>query len=114
MGGVPRILIAEDEPRIASFLQKGFEANGFVTSVVADGMAAAAAEAREPSGRPNPLFRRHSLTGEVEARPNDGATRVGLDPDLHARSSRARYRCPRPPLGGRSPRCVPPGGDHVP
>ncbi|HVL97664.1 MAG TPA: response regulator transcription factor [Egibacteraceae bacterium] len=40
---MPRILIAEDEPRIASFLQKGFEANGFVTSVVSDGTAAAAA-----------------------------------------------------------------------
>jgi two-component system, OmpR family, copper resistance phosphate regulon response regulator CusR len=40
---VPRILIAEDEPRIASFLQKGLQANGFTTTVVGDGVAAAAA-----------------------------------------------------------------------
>jgi len=35
-----RILIAEDEPRIAAFVKKGLEANGFTTSVVADGDAA--------------------------------------------------------------------------
>ena len=40
---MPRILIAEDEDRIASFLRKGFEASGFVTAVVGDGNAAAAA-----------------------------------------------------------------------
>jgi DNA-binding response OmpR family regulator len=34
---VSRILIAEDEPRIASFVEKGLKANGFTTSVVADG-----------------------------------------------------------------------------
>jgi len=32
-----RILIAEDEARIASFLEKGLKANGFVTAVVSDG-----------------------------------------------------------------------------
>jgi DNA-binding response OmpR family regulator len=32
-----RILIAEDEPRIASFLEKGLRANGFTTTVVEDG-----------------------------------------------------------------------------
>ena len=32
-----RILIAEDEGRIASFLEKGLRANGFSTDVVADG-----------------------------------------------------------------------------
>ncbi len=32
-----RILIVEDEPRIASFLQKGLKANGFVTRVASDG-----------------------------------------------------------------------------
>jgi two-component system copper resistance phosphate regulon response regulator CusR len=37
-----RILIAEDEARIASFLEKGLRANGFSTSVVDDGLAAAA------------------------------------------------------------------------
>jgi DNA-binding response OmpR family regulator len=36
-----RILIAEDEPRIASFLEKGLKANGFTTVVVDDGQAAA-------------------------------------------------------------------------
>jgi len=34
---VSRILIAEDEPRLASFLEKGLKANGFVTTVVEDG-----------------------------------------------------------------------------
>ena len=32
-----RILIAEDEPRLASFLEKGLRANGFVTTVADDG-----------------------------------------------------------------------------
>jgi DNA-binding response OmpR family regulator len=32
-----RILIAEDEPRIASFLQKGLKANGFTTAVASTG-----------------------------------------------------------------------------
>ena len=35
-----RILIAEDEPRIASFLQKGLTANGFATTVAEDGRQA--------------------------------------------------------------------------
>jgi DNA-binding response OmpR family regulator len=39
---VNRILIAEDEPRLASFLEKGLRANGFVTTVVGDGDRAAA------------------------------------------------------------------------
>jgi DNA-binding response OmpR family regulator len=34
---VKRILIAEDEPRLASFLEKGLRANGFVTTVAEDG-----------------------------------------------------------------------------
>jgi DNA-binding response OmpR family regulator len=33
---VTRILIVEDEPRIAAFLQKGFAAQGFVTEVAQD------------------------------------------------------------------------------
>jgi DNA-binding response OmpR family regulator len=37
-----RILIAEDEVRIASFLEKGLKANGFSTSVAADGRDAVA------------------------------------------------------------------------
>ena len=36
-----RILIAEDEPRLSAFLEKGLRANGFVTTVAADGAAAA-------------------------------------------------------------------------
>jgi two-component system response regulator QseB len=32
-----RILIAEDEPRLASFLEKGLRSNGFVTTVAEDG-----------------------------------------------------------------------------
>ena len=35
-----RILIAEDEERIASFIEKGLRANGFVTTAVGDGIAA--------------------------------------------------------------------------
>jgi DNA-binding response OmpR family regulator len=34
---VARILIAEDEPRIATFLEKGLRANGYTTVVVDDG-----------------------------------------------------------------------------
>jgi DNA-binding response OmpR family regulator len=37
---VNRILIAEDEPRLASFLEKGLRANGFVTAIAADGAKA--------------------------------------------------------------------------
>lgn len=35
-----RVLIAEDEPRIAAFLEKGFRANGFATAIAPDGQAA--------------------------------------------------------------------------
>ena len=35
-----RILIAEDEPRIASFIEKGLRAHGFTTTVAADGRTA--------------------------------------------------------------------------
>ena len=35
-----RILIAEDEPRVATFLDKGLRASGFTTTIVADGVAA--------------------------------------------------------------------------
>jgi two-component system, OmpR family, copper resistance phosphate regulon response regulator CusR len=38
---VARILIAEDEARIASFLDKGLRANGFATTIVDDGRVAA-------------------------------------------------------------------------
>jgi len=34
-----RILIAEDEARLASFLEKGLRASGFVTTIVSDGPA---------------------------------------------------------------------------
>lgn len=35
-----RILIAEDEERIASFVERGLRSNGFITTVVADGETA--------------------------------------------------------------------------
>ena len=35
-----RILVAEDEERISSFLEKGLRANGFTTDVAADGQSA--------------------------------------------------------------------------
>jgi len=35
-----RILITEDEPRLASFLEKGLRSNGFVTTTVGDGAKA--------------------------------------------------------------------------
>jgi DNA-binding response OmpR family regulator len=38
---VNRILIAEDEPRIAAFLEKGLRAAGYVTTVVGSGVDAA-------------------------------------------------------------------------
>lgn len=34
---ISQILIAEDEPRIAAFLEKGLRANGFTTRVAKDG-----------------------------------------------------------------------------
>jgi DNA-binding NarL/FixJ family response regulator len=37
-----RILIAEDEPAIASFIEKGLRAHGYATAVVGDGATAAA------------------------------------------------------------------------
>jgi DNA-binding response OmpR family regulator len=37
---VSRILVAEDEDRIASFVEKGLRANGFTPTVVADGATA--------------------------------------------------------------------------
>jgi DNA-binding response OmpR family regulator len=39
---VPRILIAEDDPLIGSFLEKGFRANGFTTFLTGDGEQAQA------------------------------------------------------------------------
>jgi DNA-binding response OmpR family regulator len=39
---VSRILIAEDEARLASFLEKGLRASGFTTTVVGDGIGAEA------------------------------------------------------------------------
>jgi len=39
---VNRILIAEDAERIAAFVEKGLRANGFITTVVADGNSALA------------------------------------------------------------------------
>ncbi|HYH61514.1 MAG TPA: response regulator, partial [Solirubrobacterales bacterium] len=35
-----RLLIAEDEPRLAAFLEKGLRAGGFSTTVIADGPGA--------------------------------------------------------------------------
>ena len=43
-----RILIAEDEPRLSSFLEKGLRAAGYNTTVVDDGVRAAT---RRPSAR---------------------------------------------------------------
>jgi len=37
---VSRILIVEDEPRLASFLEKGLRASGFVTTTVGEGVSA--------------------------------------------------------------------------
>jgi DNA-binding response OmpR family regulator len=38
---MPRVLIAEDEPRIASFVEKGLRSNGFATLIVGTGAEAA-------------------------------------------------------------------------
>jgi len=37
---VNRILIAEDEPRLAAFLEKGLKSNGYTTTTVGDGINA--------------------------------------------------------------------------
>ena len=42
-----RILIVEDEPRLVSCLEKGLKANGFTTTVAADGAAAVAIASSE-------------------------------------------------------------------
>ena len=42
-----RILIAEDEPRLVAFLEKGLRASGFSTTVATDGIAAGAIAATE-------------------------------------------------------------------
>jgi DNA-binding response OmpR family regulator len=39
---VERLLIVEDEPRLASFLEKGLRASGYATTVVRDGVVASA------------------------------------------------------------------------
>jgi DNA-binding response OmpR family regulator len=44
---VARVLIAEDEPRLAAFLEKGLRSSGFTTTVVADGALATAAATDE-------------------------------------------------------------------
>jgi DNA-binding response OmpR family regulator len=44
---VARVLIAEDEPRLAAFLEKGLRSSGFTTTVVADGALATAAASDE-------------------------------------------------------------------
>ena len=41
-----RILIAEDEPRLSSFLEKGLRAAGYTTTVCDDGVRAADARPR--------------------------------------------------------------------
>jgi DNA-binding response OmpR family regulator len=42
-----RILIAEDEDRLASFLEKGLRSNGYITTVVADGVGASVMALRD-------------------------------------------------------------------
>jgi DNA-binding response OmpR family regulator len=44
---VSRVLIVEDEPRFASFLEKGLAANGYTTMVVEDGQSASAVASDE-------------------------------------------------------------------
>ncbi|HXV33657.1 MAG TPA: response regulator transcription factor [Gaiellaceae bacterium] len=71
-----RILIAEDEARIASFLEKGLKANGFATSVAVDGRDAATLAA---SGRYDLLILDLGLPGK------DG---FAILEELRARGSR--------------------------
>lgn len=74
-----RILIAEDEDRIAAFVEKGLRANGFVTTVVVDGdLALTAAMGGEhdlmildlglPGGRQSADARHYSDGPRVRAR----------------------------------------------
>ncbi len=68
-----RILIAEDEPGIASFLEKGLKAAGYTTLVVEDGRTAASA-ARDQDfdlvilDLGLPLLDGHQVLAEVRAR----------------------------------------------
>ena len=100
-GGRPlnRILIAEDEPRLASFLEKGLRANGFVTTVVADGMSRLddGARRRVRPARPRPRPARPGRHGRVARAARGGPAHAGRDPH------RAR-RCERQGRGARGRR----------
>ena len=100
MTTMSRILIAEDEPRLSSFLEKGLRAAGYTTTVCDDGVRAAAlARARrlrpaDPRHRP---ARPGRLRGPARpARPRRAA--AGADPDRprrghrHGRRARPRRR----------------------
>ena len=60
-----RILIVEDEPRLASFLEKGLRANGFVTTTSRDGYEATMLATRRrlrPDGARPRAARKDGLT----------------------------------------------------
>ena len=89
-----RILIAEDEPRISAFVEKGLSANGFAVTMVTDGPGACAGCFAEGLGRTSFVAstRRSWLTFA-------GLTRLprhasGLAPARPCRTSPP----PRPPL----------------
>lgn len=88
-----RILIAEDEERIASFVQKGLRANGFTTVVAEDGDLALG----------------HALTGgfdlmvlDIGLPGRDGFTVLR---EMRGAASRCRSSCspPATPCGTRWP-----------
>ena len=75
-----RILIAEDEARIASFLEKGLRANGFATTVASDGHEAV---------RPGRLRRASTSSSSTSAFPDGTASTCWASCAGAARSSRS-------------------------
>ena len=89
-----RILIVEDEPRLASFLEKGLRANGFTTTTVRDGFEADADGQRR---RLRPDGARPRAAGEGRAqraarRPRGAAT--GCRSSSSARATTPTSRSP--------------------
>ncbi len=117
--GMARILIAEDEPRLAAFLEKGLRSSGFTTTVVGDGPGAATlaldtrlraddprprtARQGRPRGAARAARRRPSAAGDHPHRP-----RRHERPDRRPRGRRRRLHRQAVPVRGAASRgCEP-------
>ncbi len=98
-GAVSRILIAEDEARLASFLEKGLRASGFMTTVVGDGPSVERGRERRrlrpahPRPRPARQGRPRRPARSAQRRPAPAGDR--------AHGPRRPLRPGRGPRGGR-------------